>query len=107
MKQPKDLVCAIPDVRIFTVDFNQDHFILLGSDGIWDVITDQAACEMVNHVVKSSNSPQKVKRLSASNHPQAAETLTKAAKQRGSSDDKTATVILFSWHGSLVEVGNT
>lgn len=108
MKRPKEFVTALPDLRIVTIDFNRDQFIILGSDGIWDVITDQDACDLVNSHVRASDSSQEVKFILTYSpysiqtiYSQAANALTKLAKKRGSSDDKTATVILFSWHSQV------
>lgn len=60
MKRPKELVIATPDLRIVTVDFNRDQFIVLGSDGIWDVIPDQDACDVISKIVRESNSTKEV-----------------------------------------------
>lgn len=61
MKRPKEFVTATPDLRIVTVDFNRDQFVVLGSDGIWDVISDQDACDVVNNAIEETGSSQEVR----------------------------------------------
>ena len=41
-----DLVPAEPDVASHTLG-PEDRFVVLASDGVWDVLSDQKACEIV------------------------------------------------------------
>eukprot|EP00921_Rhytidocystis_pertsovi_P002969 GHVQ01004952.1.p1 GENE.GHVQ01004952.1~~GHVQ01004952.1.p1 ORF type:complete len:486 (+),score=90.50 GHVQ01004952.1:364-1821(+) len=83
-KHPQKLVSAVPDVVVNNADLDRDQFIILGTDGIFDVLKDQAAVDTV---------------LSNLHHgvTKAAEALVERAKAAGSRDDITAVVINFSW----------
>lgn len=79
LKLPSNVVSCRPDVKLWTVE-PDDLFLILASDGIWDVITDQEAVELVrNQYLESLET--------------AATSLLREATRRGSQDDLTATII--------------
>ncbi|GAB4815687.1 hypothetical protein N2152v2_002733 [Parachlorella kessleri] len=106
-KEPLHLVTATPDVAQHRLQPG-DSFIVLASDGLWDVLTDGEACEVVSrhlrqhvHVAPAgapalpgrSGAPALDPRLATS----AAEALVHTALSRGTMDNVTAVVALLQW----------
>ena len=82
LKSPNALVTCAPEIKAFDVTA-QDSFIVMACDGIWDVLDDQAVCEIAGeHFGRPKD---------------AAASVVRAAYQRGSGDNLTATVIEFGW----------
>ena len=44
------LISPIPHVHVHDYNFTDEKFIVLGSDGLWDVITPQECVEMIYHL---------------------------------------------------------
>lgn len=82
LKTPSALVSCEPEIKRFQVD-NDDLFIVMACDGIWDVMSNQDA---VNIALAKYNDPKA-----------AADAIVKEAYKRGSADNLTATVIQFGW----------
>jgi len=40
-------VCCRPDIRHRSVDYEQDEFMVIGSDGIWEVLTEQEVVDFI------------------------------------------------------------
>ncbi|KAI5950988.1 PTC2 [Candida jiufengensis] len=49
-------VTALPDVLNHTIDYNNDEFIILACDGIWDCLTSQQAVECVRRGIYEKKS---------------------------------------------------
>merc|ERR1712125_70105 len=81
-----DLVSAEPEITIHEVDWEADEFVILASDGIWDVMSDRDAVRLVQRSLREGSSEAK-----------AAEALVKRAGQKGTPDDRTAVVVRFGW----------
>jgi len=81
-----DLVSAEPDVTIHEVDWDGDEFVIIASDGIWDVVTDKMAVRCVHDSLRTGK-----------NQDQASEALVRRALERGSKDDCTVVVVHFGW----------
>ncbi|KAI3715664.1 hypothetical protein L6452_22650 [Arctium lappa] len=75
----KQYVVADPEIQEETID-NSLEFLILASDGLWDVVTNEEAVAMV----KPIQSPE-----------EAAKTLMQEASQRGSADNITIVVVRF------------
>ncbi|XP_074287974.1 putative protein phosphatase 2C 58 [Silene latifolia] len=75
----KEHITAEPDVRVEKVD-EDAKFIVLASDGIWKVMTNEEACECIREVDDAQS---------------AAEELVKEALNRGSADDISCVVVMF------------
>jgi serine/threonine protein phosphatase PrpC len=86
LKKPKELVTAVPEVKAYEVDFDEDEGLVLATDGLWDVLSDEDAARIV--LQHASEGPTGCSKA-----------LVQAAKKRGSPDDITAQVILFKWRG--------
>lgn len=89
LKLPSALVSCEPEIKRFAVE-QDDLFIVIACDGIWDVLSNQDA---VNIGLQHFEDPQ-----------QAADAIVKEAYRRGSSDNLTATVIQFGWHDDSTKV---
>nr|CEL64417.1 TPA: GTP-binding protein, related [Neospora caninum Liverpool] len=84
MKIPKKLVSCQPSLHVYAINFETDLFMVLASDGIWDVLSDEEVVAIVSeHLDKP---PQ-----------EAARVVIDEAVKRGSEDDKTCTVVYFKW----------
>jgi len=81
-----DIVSAEPDVTVHEVDWDGDEFVIIASDGIWDVVTDKMAVRCVQDALRKGQSED-----------QASEALVRRAVDRGSKDDCTVVVIHFGW----------
>jgi len=81
LKEPLELVTACPDVtkEILTP---ADLFFIVASDGMWDVITNEQAVQLV---------------LQCSSSGAASKMLVEEALKRGSRDNITAIVSFFLW----------
>lgn len=77
------VVSATPEVRAVTLSPEKDLFVIVASDGVWDVLTSEEACRLVC-----------VAR--ADGEDGAAEVVSEAIR-RGSRDNCTAMVVHFSW----------
>jgi len=81
-----DIVSAEPEITIHDVDWDDDEFVILASDGIWDVISDKEAVRIVQQTFKDGG-----------NEDKAAENLVAKALEKGTHDDRTALVVRFGW----------
>ena len=81
-KQPDEIVNEESVNKVPNISSNHNHpcFIILASDGLWDVMSNQEAVDMVVHVIGTNNE-------SSTGFQEAAELLTHEAYVRGSSDN--------------------
>lgn len=84
LPKPKGLI-AVPDVDEFVL--NSSHkFMILASDGVWDMLTHEKAVQLVINAFKAGQTAHQVARI-----------LIETACSFGSSDDLTAIVVKFNW----------
>ncbi|GLD91560.1 hypothetical protein PINS_up000093 [Pythium insidiosum] len=83
LKSPTPCVSAEPEIKRVPV-LDDDLFIVLATDGVWDVMTNQEAVEIA---MKSFGDPAG-----------GAAAIVREAYRRNSHDNITATVIEFTWH---------
>jgi len=82
LKLPQPLITCTPEIKVFDVT-EDDCFIVMACDGIWDVMDDQAVCDIAGeHFGRPKD---------------AAASVVRTAYQKGSGDNLTATVIEFGW----------
>lgn len=79
----KALVISDPDIYRYERTA-ADEFIILACDGVWDVLSDQQAVDIINKCLKDSGSPQR-----------AASELKNAALRLGSQDNVSVLVLVF------------
>ncbi|OII74902.1 homeobox domain-containing protein [Cryptosporidium ubiquitum] len=84
MKEPQLLCISDPEITVHEIDFDNDLFLILATDGITDFFSDEELVGIIKKNLRSSPI-------------EAAGELTKEAEKKGSLDDKTATVIYFQW----------
>jgi len=79
----KSLVISDPFLRTY-IRTPQDEFLLICCDGVWDVVSDQQACDVVRRALRETGSPQK-----------AAFELKNAAIRGGTQDNVTVLVLVL------------
>ncbi len=82
---------ADPDVQLVTLT-EDDEFLIIGCDGIWDVMSSQVAVSLVRRALRRHDDPQ-----------QCARELVKEALRLNTSDNLTVVVICLSSVESIVE----
>ena len=86
MKHPKPVISAVPEFTEAVVDFDADQFLVLGTDGVFDYISE---AEVGSIVSKSGRTKQEMQTT--------ADEIVALAKSRGSTDDRTCVIVDFSW----------
>merc|ERR1712217_446495 len=81
-----NIISADPEITVHEVDWDEDEFVIIATDGVWDVFSDKDAVRVVQPFLRRGCSEVK-----------AAEELVRKACERGSHDDCTAIVIRFGW----------
>lgn len=98
-KEPLHLVIATPDIMSERL-VPEDEFVILASDGVWDVLSDKQACDVVCGKLRSFTPPPEEK-LSESDTALmtslAAEALLEASLDAGTMDNVTVIVGLMKW----------
>ena len=97
-KQPLHLVTATPDVMSERL-CSSDAFVILASDGLWDVLSDRRACQVVSKKLAAATASLNEvlvvdERLLAT---AAAEALVQSALDAGTMDNVSAIVGLMKW----------
>ncbi|XP_054799620.1 protein phosphatase 2C 51-like [Prosopis cineraria] len=93
-------VISKPEVTV-TKRTNEDEFLILASDGLWDVISSEAACEVVRKCLSGQarrNSPELENQSLAS---EAAALLAELAMAKGSGDNTSVIVVELSNHNKF------
>lgn len=85
----KNLVTGKP-FTMSTQITDQDDFLILACDGVWDVLTDEAACKFVQGVFR-----QQTDNKQPCNPTEAAKKLCKLAIDKGSTDNITVMIVKF------------
>ncbi|KAG0711393.1 Protein phosphatase 1L [Chionoecetes opilio] len=82
LKEPRQLITAEPDVLTFSLTDHRAHFIILATDGLWDVMTNEEAVAFVrDHLHEADHG---------------AKSLTMHAYYRGSQDNITVAILNVS-----------
>ncbi|GAX77731.1 hypothetical protein CEUSTIGMA_g5174.t1 [Chlamydomonas eustigma] len=99
-KEPKRFVESDPEIHKLMLG-ETDSYIILASDGLWDVLTDEEAVECANDVLKVSkenakiciNTLAKAQALASA----AADKLLQKSVGKGTVDNVTVVVMLLNW----------
>lgn len=78
-----DLVIPIPECRFLEIS-SSDEFLILASDGLWDVISGQEAVTETRNLLSEGKTPS-----------EAADVLCELALKLGSSDNVTVVIVQF------------
>ncbi|KAF4693830.1 hypothetical protein FOZ60_009968 [Perkinsus olseni] len=98
-----DIVSNIPDVSSIVLKEASDHFLILACDGVWDVITDQEAVDLVLEVLSKLTQAQLATPKEGRKWPMrcgtvaqvTATALVQEALSRGSLDNVTVMIVLL------------
>lgn len=82
LKHPRPLVTAEPDILTFSLSDHKAEFVILATDGLWDVLTNEEAVSFVKSRLHESDF--------------GAKSVAQLAYARGSQDNITVAVINFS-----------
>lgn len=80
-------ICRMPSSPQGKNDFQMPCFIVLASDGLWDVISNQEAVDIVEQVIQKFDTNNDISWEEGGSFQAAAELLTQEAYLRGSSDN--------------------
>lgn len=69
-----------------------DRFVLLASDGLWDVCSDQEAVDLVGSILQAQGDKDAQEAATA-----AADGLVQAALERGTMDNITVVIMTLQW----------
>eukprot|EP00038_Savillea_parva_P028295 m.64230 g.64230 ORF g.64230 m.64230 type:complete len:423 (+) comp8211_c0_seq1:292-1560(+) len=83
LKLPKPILIATPEIRHVTIK-SDDALVLLGCDGIWDVLSNQQAVDVAFKSMDAGEDPKAI-----------AGSVVKLAYARGSTDNISVVAILF------------
>lgn len=75
---------ATPDIYELTIDRPAKEFMIIATDGFWDVFDNEEAVKIVGKALKKGDNPTKI-----------AEMLCDMAEKKGSRDNTTVTVVKF------------
>mmetsp|Transcript_12391 Transcript_12391/g.49660 ORF Transcript_12391/g.49660 Transcript_12391/m.49660 type:complete len:398 (+) Transcript_12391:65-1258(+) len=88
------LVPVDPDVTVHPLQPDRDEFVIIASDGLWDVYSSQQAVQLVSKVLKSES-------VQSAPHDQRAQMVSKflvdSAFNAGSTDNITAIIVLLDF----------
>ena len=55
LKPQEQIICATPDITVERRQPGDDEFMIIGCDGIWDVVSNQEACDFVRPRLETPN----------------------------------------------------
>jgi len=98
-------VNAVPELTRIRLDPSHDRFLILASDGLWDFLSDQQACNVVSHHLAKGDEQgaaaalvEQALRVAASECEMTLselKALPQGSKRRNRHDDTTAVVVFF------------
>jgi len=80
----KPLVSYEPEIKVYHVDPNLDSYMIIASDGLWDVISSKRVVALFNQYMSKYKTLEEV-----------AHALEREARQKGSMDDVTIIIVLL------------
>jgi protein phosphatase 2C len=99
----KPFISAEPEVTV-TERTQKDEFIILASDGLWDVMTNEVACKVARNCLCGRAAAKYPDTVHGSSASDAASMLVEFAMSRGSTDNISVVVVelkrLKRWKGA-------
>ena len=92
-RSEKPLVSSKVDINEIELDIKQDQFIIIASDGLWDVLSNQETVDFCHAVLAMTKQKDPEILDAAKNHM--AKLLVEEAQKRGSMDNISAVIIWF------------
>lgn len=86
LKRPLELISPRPDVSLRRLQPQDDRFLVLACDGVWDVLTDAEVAALV--LAGSGSDTERAGRVVAE------------AYKRGSTDNISVAVVSLQWSGA-------
>jgi serine/threonine protein phosphatase PrpC len=103
-------VSAEPDIRTYTLG-PEDEFLIVGCDGVWDVVTHQEAVDLCSSLLRREFPPSDVVRGNppyfvdiAVTECMQARLLVEYAFAKGSTDNISACVVVFDHNVTSIEL---
>eukprot|EP00520_Triparma_pacifica_P003958 CAMPEP_0118667938 /NCGR_PEP_ID=MMETSP0785-20121206/20066_1 /TAXON_ID=91992 /ORGANISM="Bolidomonas pacifica, Strain CCMP 1866" /LENGTH=517 /DNA_ID=CAMNT_0006562451 /DNA_START=316 /DNA_END=1869 /DNA_ORIENTATION=+ len=59
-RQEEQMVSPVPDITITKANWEEDQFLILACDGVWDVVTEQDACYLISEMLGEGKSVEAV-----------------------------------------------
>lgn len=53
LKPEEQLISAMPDVKVIPMEVSDDTFILMGCDGVWEILSDEEICRFVKDRIQT------------------------------------------------------
>eukprot|EP00727_Mastigamoeba_balamuthi_P005533 m51a1_g16 hypothetical protein (287) ;mRNA; f:82410-83796 len=91
LEPAEQAISCVPDVRERDLDAATDWFLILGCDGLWDVVSSEDAVKYV--AARLPKGPA----TNADAESAAKALVVYATKEHGSADNTTAVVVVFNW----------
>lgn len=91
----KPFVTPVPDISAHTPRKGRDVFLVIASDGVWDVMEDQLVIDLVWDRLGSAHDSRRELAVLED----AAQLVVQTAKERGSLDNLSCVVLLLAWAG--------
>uniref|UniRef100_A0A0D3GB26 protein-serine/threonine phosphatase n=1 Tax=Oryza barthii TaxID=65489 RepID=A0A0D3GB26_9ORYZ len=88
----KPFVSAEPEVRVVERT-DKDEFLILASDGLWDVVSNEVACKIARNCLNGRAASMFPESVSGSSAADAAALLAELAVSRGSRDNISVVVV--------------
>ncbi|KAB2033197.1 hypothetical protein ES319_D04G002300v1 [Gossypium barbadense] len=88
----KPFVICKPEVTVREVT-NGDEFLILASDGLWDVVSNEVACRVVRRCLNGQIRSKTADVLNQNRASEAAAVLVELAMSRGSKDNISVIVV--------------
>jgi len=60
IKFVNDPVISVPDVLEMSISHDTDEFVIIASDGLWDVLSSSEACDFVRNDLKKARDPSQI-----------------------------------------------
>jgi serine/threonine protein phosphatase PrpC len=78
-------ICADPDVLVIPIHPHDDEFIVLATDGLWDVMSNDDVIDLIHFLLRQAIEPNQI-----------ADFIVEEALMRGSTDNITVVIVFLN-----------